>query len=137
MVVQYPPLRFPVHSLQGLVAITPSFAQNTSPTAGLPPASENISDEVCKAMGAARRIFLCLPRPAARAAVNIPHRQLDLFEDLGKNSLGRISPWAVRSASQAASLTAVWRPATFLTWAALANTSANSPSERMCQTGFQ
>ena len=72
--------------------------------------SGKTADEVCKVVGGQEDLS-CLPRPAARAALNIPHRQLDLFEGLGKNSLGRISPWAIRSASQAASLTSVWRPA--------------------------
>jgi hypothetical protein len=51
--------------------------------------------------------------------------------------LARTSPWASRSASQAASATSVLRPGTFLTCAALARTSASSPSESTCQTGFQ
>jgi len=34
-------------------------------------------------------------------------------------------------------LTSVLRPGTFLTCAAFASTNSNSPSERMCQTGFQ
>jgi hypothetical protein len=51
--------------------------------------------------------------------------------------LGRISPCASKSASQAASATSVLRPGTFLTRAALASTSVRSPSPSTCQTGFQ
>src|SRR5689334_25292550 len=41
------------------------------------------------------------------------------------------------SAIQAASLTSVLRPGTFLTCAALARTSSSSPSDSTCHTGFQ
>ena len=51
--------------------------------------------------------------------------------------LARTRPCASSSASQVASFTSVLRPGTFLTCAALARTSANPPSARMCQTGFQ
>ena len=51
--------------------------------------------------------------------------------------LPRIRPCASSSASQVASFTSVLRPGTFFTCAALASASSNSPSARMCQTGFQ
>ena len=51
--------------------------------------------------------------------------------------LGRTSPWASRSASQAASATSVLRPGTFFTCAALARISTRSPSDSTCQTGLQ
>src|SRR5215469_17345760 len=51
--------------------------------------------------------------------------------------LDRIRPCANSSASHMASLTSVLRPGTFFTWAAFAKTNSNSPSSRMCQTGFQ
>src|SRR4051812_30840165 len=51
--------------------------------------------------------------------------------------LARTRPWARRSASQAASATSVLRPGTLFTCAALARIRVTSPSERMCQTGFQ
>ena len=51
--------------------------------------------------------------------------------------LARIRPCASRSASQIASATSVLRPGTFFTCAALARISVKSPSDRMCQTGFQ
>jgi hypothetical protein len=92
------------------------------------------ADEVCKVVGGAAEGSSLPTSPCSKIS---PHRQLDLFDALGKNSLGRISPWAIRSASQAASLASVLRPGTFLTWAALAKTSANSRSDRMCHTGFQ
>jgi hypothetical protein len=34
-------------------------------------------------------------------------------------------------------LTSVLRPGTFFTCAAFTNTNANSPSSKICQTGFQ
>ena len=51
--------------------------------------------------------------------------------------LARIRPCANNSASHIASLTSVLRPGTFFTCAAFANTNANSPSSKMCHTGFQ
>src|SRR4030088_3235873 len=51
--------------------------------------------------------------------------------------LARIRPCANSSASHIASLTSVLRPGTFFTCAAFANTNANSPSSKMCHTGFQ
>jgi hypothetical protein len=39
--------------------------------------------------------------------------------------------------SHIASLTSVLRPGTFFTCAAFANTNLNSPSSKMCHTGFQ
>src|SRR5215468_9656636 len=42
-----------------------------------------------------------------------------------------------RSANHSLSLTSVLRPGTFLTCAAFANTNWNSPSAKMCHTGFQ
>ena len=51
--------------------------------------------------------------------------------------LGRIRPCANRSETQSASFTSVLRPGTFLTCAAFASTSSKSPSDKMCQTGFQ
>ena len=47
-----------------------------------------------------------------------------------RTKLGRIRPWASRSASQSASATSVLRPGTFFTWAALARNSVTSPSAR-------
>jgi len=65
--------------------------------------------------------------------------------------LALIIPCAIKSASHVASFTSVLRPGTFFTCAAfhpsdeglslgtpaLARINANSPSERICQTGFQ
>ena len=48
-----------------------------------------------------------------------------------------VSCYSGKLISQVASFTSVLRPGTFLTWAALANTSSNSPSDKICQTGFQ
>src|SRR5208283_1906416 len=48
--------------------------------------------------------------------------------------LPRMSPCAIRSASQVASFTSVLRPGTFFTCAALASTSSNSPSGALCKT---
>src|SRR3982751_6619895 len=50
--------------------------------------------------------------------------------------LGRMRPWASRSASHVASFTSVLRPGTALTWWALASTSSKSPA-KTAQTGFQ
>jgi hypothetical protein len=50
---------------------------------------------------------------------------------------GRISPCAIRLASQVESSTSVLRRGPFSTCAALANTSSKSPSDTICQTGFQ
>jgi len=51
--------------------------------------------------------------------------------------LARIRPCANSSASHIASLMSVLRPGTFFTCAAFANTNTNSPSSKMCHTGFQ
>ena len=51
--------------------------------------------------------------------------------------LARSRPCASSSASQTASLTSLLRPGTFFTCAAFARSSSKSPSERICQTGFQ
>src|SRR5215207_9033643 len=50
--------------------------------------------------------------------------------------LGRMRPWASRSASHVASFTSVLRPGTALTGWALASTSSKSPA-KTAQTGFQ
>jgi hypothetical protein len=52
-------------------------------------------------------------------------------------AVARIRPCANNSASHIASLTSVLRPGTFFTCAAFANTNSNSPSSKMCHTGFQ
>src|SRR5271167_4150102 len=64
-------------------------------------------------------------------------QQAAQFLGLGGTKLPRIRPWAIRSASQVASLTSVLCPRTFLTCPAFASTNAKSPSLKTCQTGLQ
>jgi hypothetical protein len=82
-------------------------------------------------------VFECLLHPQHVPRLRVRIRLRMSWVGVSGTKLARIRPCANNSASHIASLTSVLRPGTFFTCAAFANTNTNSPSSKMCHTGFQ